>query len=509
MHQFLLRLMISMAIPLHAPEVLYEQRTPQESRLYKIISNHWKTFCAERDIEGRSIPKFVVSEFEAYLRCGILAYGFGRIHCEKCNIDFVVPFSCKGRGFCSSCGARKMLEVAVHLVDEKIPYVPVRQFVVSFPVQLRFWMARSKELCSVVSQKIINCITEYLQKSSGITNGLTGNVLFIQRFGSGANLNVHFHIIALDGAYEKKSTGRLKFYHAESPTIENTHTLVESIVQDVNNYLIKKGYLEEQDGLPILANTEDLFSDEDNLHLPAQAASISGQIAFGKRAGKFVRKLRSQTSEWPSESKTKISHDACIAVGGYSVHCATTVKAYDRERLEKLICYMARPAIADERISIIDDNTIRLHLKTPWPNGVTALEFTPTEFIEKLIALIPIPRFHLIRYYGVFAPRSKYRNQLPDRPKKENEEPETRSDANSQLNLKTNKKQKGHKRIKWAELLKRTFKIDVMKCRICQGMMKMVAMVMDHENIQMTLRALGLPTRAPPIAPARTTNVLW
>jgi len=61
--------------------------------------------------------------------------------------------------------------------------------------------------------------------------------------------------------------------------------------------LIKKGYLEEQDGLPVLANTEDLFSDEDNLHLPAQAASISGQIAFGERTGKFVRKLRSQTSQ--------------------------------------------------------------------------------------------------------------------------------------------------------------------------------------------------------------------
>jgi len=50
---------------------------------------------------------------------------------------------------------------------------------------------------------------------------------------------------------------------------------------------------------------------------------------------------------------------------------------------------MARPAIADERISIIDDNTVRLHLKTPWPNDVTALEFSATEFIEKLIAFLP------------------------------------------------------------------------------------------------------------------------
>ena len=42
-----------------------------------------------------------------------------------------------------------------------------------------------------------------------------------------------------------------------------------------------------------------------------------------------------------------------------------------------------------------------------------------------------------------------------------------------------------------------------LKCRICEGVMKMVSMVIDHKNIQVTLKAAGLPIRAPPIAPAR------
>ncbi len=71
----------------------------------------------------------------------------------------------------------------------------------------------------------------------------------------------------------------------------------------------------------MLTNTEDLFSDEENLHFPAQAASVSGQIAFGENAEKFVRKLRSKNSKWPEENKLKVSNDACIALGGYSIHC--------------------------------------------------------------------------------------------------------------------------------------------------------------------------------------------
>jgi hypothetical protein len=46
-------------------------------------------------------------------------------------------FSCKGREFCPSCGARRMAESAIYLTDTLIPLVPVRQFVATFPPPLR------------------------------------------------------------------------------------------------------------------------------------------------------------------------------------------------------------------------------------------------------------------------------------------------------------------------------------------------------------------------------------
>ena len=214
--------------------VTYNRHRPEETNLYRVIADNWQTFLQTRAMENRDVPKFVVEEFEGYLRCGILAYGFGRLHCETCLVDRLVPFSCKGRGFCPSCGARRMAESAAFLVDSLLPVVPIRQFVVTFPMQLRLWMARSKELLATVCKKVVKCVNQHLQRESGIPDGLTGEVVFVQRFGSAANLNLHLHIIAIDGVYEEKSTGRMKYYNAKAPSEESTTILAKSIVKVIN-----------------------------------------------------------------------------------------------------------------------------------------------------------------------------------------------------------------------------------------------------------------------------------
>jgi hypothetical protein len=308
--------------------VSYEQRNPAATQLYKVISENLNSFLAERSEEGRNLPKFIVREFESYLRCGIFAHGFGRVQCECCQHEKLVPYSCdrrkspwdKGRGFCPSCGARRMAEAAIHLVDELLPLVPVRQFVVTFPVQLRLWMARSKSLCAKVCEKVCAELTAHLQHAAGIEKGLSGLVVFIQRFGSAANLNIHFHVIALDGVYEKKSIGRLKFYAAHAPTNESIQNLVGRISTKINNLLIKKGYLEKVEDMVLVGNIDDIFSDSsqnsfEDIHLPAQAASVAHRIAFGPNAGQPIRRLKTQTSLWPSEQNFKSNSTACVSAG--------------------------------------------------------------------------------------------------------------------------------------------------------------------------------------------------
>lgn len=485
----------------------YERRQPEKTLLHQIISDHWETFKAEREMEGRTMPKYVAEEFESFLRCGILAHGFGRIYCEACEHERLVAFSCKGRGFCPSCGARRMAEAAIYLTDELVPLVPVRQFVVTFPPPLRLWLARSNELAGVVCGKIMDALAAHLRRESETPNGMAGAVVFMQRFGSGANLNVHLHIIAVDGTYTEKSTNRLKFYNAKAPTAETTESLAGDIARRINKHLVKKGYLEQSEDLMLVGNTEDLFSSaNDDLHLPAQAASASHRIAFGQNAGKPVRRLRSTHAAWPSEDDIEVSSNACINVGGYSVHAATAVKSEERHRLEKLVRYMARPAIAEDRISILPNGDIKLKLKTPWRDGSEFLLFTPTEFLERLLALVPLPKFHLTRYYGVFAPASPHRKHLPDRPKPKTENNEERSEASSDAPHKSKLgggKKGGKRRTGWAALLKRTFNIDVLLCPRCSGRMKLVEVVMSGDRIRETLVAIGVSPRPPPIASAR------
>jgi len=497
--------------------VAYEQRNPAATQLYKVISENLNSFLAERTEEGRNLPKFIVREFESYLRCGIYAHGFGRVQCGSCQHEKIVPYSCKGRGFCPSCGARRMAEAAIHLVDELLPLVPVRQFVITFPVQLRLWMARSKSLCAKVCEKVCAELTAHLQRAAGIEDGLSGLVVFIQRFGSAANLNIHFHVIALDGVYEKKSTGRLKFYPAQAPSNETIQNLVGSIATKINNLLIRKKYLEKVEDMVLVGNTEDIFNESgqhshEDVHLPAQAASVTHRIAFGPNTGQPVRRLKSQTSLWPPEQNFKSTSTACVLAGGYSVHAETAIKAHERERLEKLVRYMARPAISDERVIIEGPESIRIKLKSAWTDGTHSLLFTPSEFLERLVALIPAPKFHTTRYYGVLASRSPHRRYLPDKPTPliDTEHGADGQDSGLPSAGTSDKKQKPRKRkrIPWAQLLKRTFKIDVLKCDKCGGRMKLVDVVFDPPTIATTLRALGLPVRAPPIAPARSRSLL-
>ena len=84
------------------------------------------------------LPGYVQREFEEFLQCGRLEHGFLRVRCESCHAEHLVAFSCKRRGFCPSCGARRMAESAALLVDEVLPEQPMRQWVLSFPFQLRF-----------------------------------------------------------------------------------------------------------------------------------------------------------------------------------------------------------------------------------------------------------------------------------------------------------------------------------------------------------------------------------
>jgi hypothetical protein len=394
------------SLPGLASRLHYERHRPEQTTLYRLVQQHAASFIAHTEAStDAELPRFIKDEFDAFLECGILAHGFLRLRCGECGHDKLLAFSCKRRGFCPSCGARRMSQTAAHLVDHVIPHVPVRQWVLSLPIPLRVLLAAQPELVTPVLQVVQRVVTRHLLRQAGLKadEGHGGAVTLIQRFGSAANLNIHLHCLVLDGVYCCDADGSPAFIEADAPTDDELHALLQTVIARLMKMLTRRGVLVEDMGQTYLAEP-DADGEEARTLRPLQAAAITYRIAFGPRAGQKVLTLR---GAMPREDSAR--QPLCADIDGFSLHAAVRVEAHDRKRLEQLCRYITRPALSDQRVQLNDAGQVELKLKTPWRDGTTHLVMSPLEFMQRLAALVPRPRLHLIRFHGVLAPNAKLR----------------------------------------------------------------------------------------------------
>jgi len=177
---------------------LYRRRRPETTTLHRIVREHLETYLAlanGSDPMGGGVPDHVENEFRSYLKCGILAHGFARARCSSCGYDFLVAFSCKGRGACPSCSAKRMAETAAHLVDHVFPHVPVRQWVLSVPKRLRPFLHHRPRTASAVLHILLRALQATLREAcpTAPRTASFGVVSFLHRFGSSLNPHFHFH----------------------------------------------------------------------------------------------------------------------------------------------------------------------------------------------------------------------------------------------------------------------------------------------------------------------------
>ena len=102
----------------------------------------------------------------------------------------------------------------------------------------------------------------------------------------------------------------------------------------------------------------------------------------------------------------------CVNAHGFSLHAAVRCGAHQRKELERLCRYITRPAIANERLKRNRAGQVVLQLKSPYRDGTTHIVMSPLEFMQRLAALVPRPRLHLIRFHGVLAPHAKLRAEI-------------------------------------------------------------------------------------------------
>jgi hypothetical protein len=466
----------------------YARRQPETSLLYRTVQAHWLQFLANIEAEGGELPTFVRDEFEAYLRCGILAHGFLRVRCKACGFSRAVAFACKHRGFCPSCLGRRMADTAAFCVDHLLPKVPIRQLVLSVPVCLRFRMAYLPDLTTAVLRCFVAAITSDLRsraRKRRIRGDIeTGAMTVIQRFGSSLALNVHFHTLAVDGVWAKQTDGSLLFHPLPAPSDEDVARIARAVCRKVQRLLTR-----EKNG----DDRQTSLLDE------LASASAQGLVATGPRTG--CRVLRLGTAG--ADKTATITGKRCADVAGFNVHANTCARANERERLEILVRYLARPPIAHDRLNELPDGRLALKLKQAWRDGTTHVVFTPHELIEKLIPLIPRPRSHLVRYHGILGPAAEDREKVvpKSRPVEYGSGPTVAEPATREIDPNSMPRSN---RVPWAVLLKRVFLVDVLECPKCKGRMKILAALTEPASVRRVLESLGLPGEAPRLRPARS-----
>jgi hypothetical protein len=185
--------------------------------------------------------------------------------------------------------------------------------------------------------------------------------------------------------------------------------------------------------------------------------------------------------------------ELCASAHGFNLHAAARIAANDKPVRERLSRYILRPPLANDRLHILPEGAVRLDFKKPWSDGTCSADLEPLAFIARLAALVPPPRRHLTRYVGVLSSHSKLRSQVVPRPV---------ATANAAGADRLDSPAVKSRYIPWAELLRRTFSIDI-QCAKCGHPLRLRALIKTPEVIVRILVAMHLATDAPAPHPAR------
>ncbi len=544
----------------------YVPRRPTETVLHQLVRANLESFLAyaRANYDG-GLPRYVEQEFRAYIRCGDFSEGFSRAHCDACGHDLLVAFSCHGRSICPSCCGRRMANVAAHLVDRVLPDVPVRQYVLTLPYELRRLAAFKADVLTAFARIFVEAVfARYRSRagSDGIESPQCGSVNFVQRFGS-LNLHVHFHLLALDGVFARDARGGLVFHPAEAPTAADLEAIVARTARRSIAWLRKRGYIDDS---PLEARSNE-ESAQTALDACAAIAMGRGNVSTLPRDG-TQDDGHGAAEERPDKPALAVERD------GFNVHAGVRIEAGDDLGRERLARYGARPPLSLERLRRLPGGRVAYRLKyvDRGRRGKNRV-MTGIEFMARLAAIIAPPRYPLVRFAGVLAPRSAWRREVVPEPREQRAACEA---ARTQKPGPTERRPEQHPagdarggpaprapsppgasnthrgpamsandvamvdavraapldddvmrlapnvisvrhwdrllggllyavspRVDWATLLRRSFSVDVLECPKCHGRLRMIAVITEREPARRILAHLGLPTDPLPVARAR------
>ena len=310
----------------------------------------------------------------------------------------------------------------------------------------------------------------------------------IQRANSDLRLNPHLHTIFLDGVYSPDGDGKGQMFHpAPAPTQDDIEQLVGRASKRILRFLQRRAVLTlvtaPGDG-EVTVVADETMGEKDPLLARLLAAATAGAAPAGPANKRKTIRIVLDPDDRPV-AKGKL----CAQDHGFNLHAATKVAANDKQGRLTLCKYILRPPLANDRLKILDDGNVRLQFKKPWSDGTASVDLAPLAFIARLAALVPPPKRHLTRYFGVLSSHAAARSDVVPAPAVPPPDKHDKPPSKSTY-------------LPWAQLLRKTFGFEIV-CSKCQSQLRLIALVKTEAIAQKILKAMHLPTQSPALHPAR------
>jgi hypothetical protein len=329
------------------PPAVYRPRRPEKTAFYRLFQDHFDNYVRahEQRFEPRSGPlrRVVVRSVEEFLSCGRLEGGFARLRCPKCHAEHLVAFSCRQRGICSSCQAKRAALFAEKLTGGILAPVPHRHWTFSIPRVLRGLVERDRKLLGLLSQTAYAAILKTFQALLDRKDVRPGCVIALQTFGAYAgNWNPHAHAIVSDGVFT---------------------------------------------------------AEGEFLPLPALDAAVVLEV--------FRRLWLRRLHQAQRLSEAFMNNLLSWVHPGFSVFSGPPVEPGALESLESQARYIARPAMSMDALWQQPDGTLAMETPPDPRTNATLLVLDPLEWIQRISAHIPDPGQHSRRSYGAYCNRAR------------------------------------------------------------------------------------------------------
>ena len=469
----------------------YQPRSSRNSAYHRLVEDNFEKLELVWNSKYQRMYGYwrphILYVIQKYLDCGDPHLGFARVKCSGCNTEYLLPFSCKCRGFCPSCHQRRVMEFGEYLHEEILLDVPHRQWVFTIPKRLRPYFMHNRKLLAKLSRCAWQVMSDYLRTSvaadvtdEGIKPGLVAGkaccspmqpglvagkaccspmqpglvagkaccspmqpacVIAVQTFGELLNFNSHLHIIASDGCFT-----------------------------DIGKFI------------------EGIFPNADDLLVP-----------FAKAVLKMLRKEK-------VISLAVINNMSTWQHSGFNIHCGSPVSFSDTDAMERLARYIVRAPISQERLKYIPANKSENGIGKAVYEGKTTYRvetFPAVDFLARLVTHIPNKQEQTVRYYGYYSNKSRGMRAKAEAASLEADAASGAADnppaiadspADNIVSLADNRSALTRKRFKkyWARLIQKVYDVDPLKCLKCGGKMRIISFIEAEAVIKKILSHLNL-----------------